>query len=146
MAQAGAFTPEKLTPQPQIDEVFGLPTVVDMLQKLESAADDWSQKTAHSLRQRSPLMLQVVLEQIRCARQMSLADDLRMERDMVHHCFHLRPVSESETVEGIRALAVDKDHSPKWKPARVEDVDGSEVARFFASPWPSEHHPLRDLS
>jgi len=31
LAQAGALTPEKLTPQPQIDDVFGLPTVADML-------------------------------------------------------------------------------------------------------------------
>ena len=146
LAQAGALSPEKLTPQPQIDEVFGLPTVAGMLSRLESASDEWSQKTAQALRQRSPLMLHVVLEQIRRARQMSLADDLRMERDMVHHCFHLRAVSDSETVEGIRALAVDKDHSPQWKPVRVEDVEVTEAARFFASPWASEHHPLRDLS
>ena len=146
LAQAGAMAPEKLTPQPQIDEVFGLPSMADMLHKLESATDEWSQKTAHVLRHRSPLMLHVVLEQIRRARQMSLADDLRMERDMVYHCFHLRSVADSDTVEGIRALAVDKDHSPNWKPARVEDVDLSEAAGFFVSPWPSDHHPLRDLS
>jgi enoyl-CoA hydratase/carnithine racemase len=146
LAQAGAMTPEKLTPQPLIDEVFGLSTLADMLLKLEAATDEWSQKTAHVLRHRSPLMLHVVLEQIRRARQLSLADDLRMERDMVHHCFHLRSVADSESVEGIRALAVDKDHTPNWKPARVEDVDLSEAARFFASPWPSDHHPLRDLA
>lgn len=146
LAQAGAMTPEKLTPQPQIDEVFGLPSIADMLVKLESATDEWSQKTAHVLRHRSPLMLHVVLAQIRRARQMSLADDLRMERDMVHHCFHLRSVADSDTVEGIRALAVDKDHTPNWKPARVEEVDLSEAARFFVSPWPSDHHPLRDLA
>ena len=146
LAQAGAMTPEKLTPQPQIDEVFGLPSVADMLTRLESSSDEWSQKTAHTLRHRSPLMLHVVLEQIRRARQMSLADDLRLERDMVHHCFHLRAVADSDTVEGIRALAIDKDHSPQWKPARVEEVDLSEAARFFVSPWPSDHHPLRDLS
>jgi enoyl-CoA hydratase/carnithine racemase len=146
LAQAGAMTPEKLTPQPQIDEVFGLPNLADMLVKLETATDEWSQKTAHVLRHRSPLMLHVVLEQIRRARQLSLADDLRMERDMVHHCFHLRSVADSDSVEGIRALAVDKDHKPNWKPARVEDVDLSEAARFFVSPWPSDHHPLRDLT
>jgi enoyl-CoA hydratase/carnithine racemase len=117
-----------------------------MLDKLESASDEWSQKTAQTLRQRSPLMLHVVLEQIRRARQLGLADDLRMERDMVHHCFHLRAVGDSETVEGIRALAVDKDHSPQWKPARIEEVDASEAARFFVSPWPADDHPLRALS
>ena len=146
LAQAGAMTPEKLSPQPLIDEVFGLPTVSDMLLQLESATDEWSQKTAQALRHRSPLMLHVVLEQIRRARQMSLADDLRMERDMVHHCFHLRAVTDSDTVEGIRALAVDKDHSPNWKPARIEEVDAGEAARFFTSPWPLDDHPLRDLA
>lgn len=145
MAQAGALAPERLMPQPQIDEVFGLPSVAEILTQLETSDDEWSQTTAHTLRHRSPLMLLVVLEQIRRARQMGLADDLRMERDMVHHCFHLRPVSDSETVEGIRALAVDKDHSPRWKPARVEEVDPTEAARFFVSPWSSSQHPLRDL-
>jgi enoyl-CoA hydratase/carnithine racemase len=146
LAQSGALTPEKLSPQPQIDEVFGLPSITAILTKLESGTDEWSQQTTRALRLRSPLMLHVVLAQIRRARQMSLADDLRMERDMVHHCFHLRAVADSDTVEGIRALAVDKDHSPKWKPALLEDVDVSEAARFFASPWTPDQHPLRDLS
>ena len=146
LAQSGALTPEKLSPQPQIDEVFGLPSITAILTKLESGTDEWSQQTTRALRLRSPLMLHVVLAQIRRARQMSLADELRMERDMVHHCFHLRAVADSDTVEGIRALAVDKDHSPKWKPALLEDVDVSEAARFFASPWTPDQHPLRDLS
>ena len=145
LAQPGSLAPEKLQPQPQIDAIFGLPDVQAMLGALESASDEWSQKTAHTLRARSPLMLHVVLEQIRRARSMGLADDLRMERDLVHHCFHLRPVQDSETVEGIRALAVDKDHAPKWQPARVEEVDTAEVARFFVSPWHSDNHPLRHL-
>jgi len=146
LAQPGSLPPEKLAPQPQIDAIFGLPSVQAMLDALDAASDEWSQHTAKTLRARSPLMLHVVLEQIRRARGMGLADDLRMERDMVHHCFHLRAVSESETVEGIRALAVDKDHSPQWKPARVEAVDATEVARFFVSPWSSDHHPLRHLA
>ena len=76
---------------------------------------------------------------------MSLADDLRMERDMVHHCFNLRSTDKSETVEGIRALAVDKDHSPRWQPARIEDVSSAEVSAFFASPWAASAHPLATL-
>jgi enoyl-CoA hydratase len=90
-------------------------------------------------------MLHVALEQVRRARTMSLADDLRMERDLVRHCFHLRPGAASETVEGIRALVVDKDHSPRWNPARIEDVTREQVAAFFASPWPAWSHPLRNL-
>ena len=89
-------------------------------------------------------MLHVVLEQIRRARGMDLAADLRMERDMVRHCFYLRP-GQSETVEGIRALAVDKDHAPRWNPARIEDVTPAMWHPFFDSPWPAHAHPLAAL-
>ncbi len=77
---------------------------------------------------------------------MDLADDLRMERDMVRHCFYLRADRKSETLEGIRALAVDKDHHPRWSPERIEDVELNEVAQMFASPWPAHSHPLKDLA
>jgi hypothetical protein len=37
-------------------------------------------------------------------------------------------------VEGIRALAVDKDHSPRWNPASIEEVSDAEWQAFFDSP------------
>ena len=129
----------------QIDQYFSLSTVGAIVTALEAADTDWARTAAATLRKRSPLMLHVVLEQIRRARGMGLADDLRMERDMVRHCFYLRP-GQSETVEGIRALAVDKDHAPQWNPGRIEDVTPEMVAPFFASPWPAHAHPLANLA
>ena len=119
--------------------------VKHIVDALEASDDRWALKTAATLRKRSPLMLHVVLEQIRKARGMSLADDLRMERDMVYQCFHLRAGLESETVEGIRALAIDKDYQPQWKPDRIEAVKPGMADAFFASPWSAETHPLRHL-
>ena len=137
---------EWIRPDAHIDGFFSLLRVKHIVDALEKAKDDrWAQKTAALLRKRSPMMLHVTLEQIRRARQMSLADDLRMERDMVHHCFHDRPGTASETVEGIRALAVDKDYAPKWNPARIEDVKPGMADAFFVSPWAALMHPLRDL-
>lgn len=127
-----------------VDQHFALPDASAIVASLEASADDWARHTAVTLRKRSPLMLHVVLEQIRRARSLDLAQDLRMERDMVHRCFHLRP-GQSETVEGIRALAVDKDHQPRWNPGRVEEVPATLVAQFFSSPWSASEHPLRDL-
>ena len=129
-----------------IDAHFSRLRVKHMVDSLESAKDDpWALKMAAVLRKRSPLMLHVTLEQIRRARSMSLTDDLRMERNIVHQCFHLRPGAASETVEGIRALAVDKDYKPQWTPARIEDVKPGMADAFFESPWTAETHPLRDL-
>ena len=112
------------------------------------------QATGHTqaldaLHKRSPLMLAVTLEQIRKARHMNLSDELRMERDMVRHSFHPqhlnRTPSQSDTVEGIRALAVDKDHAPRWSPTHIDEVTPEMVTPFFTSPWPAAAHPLRDL-
>ncbi len=130
----------------RIDRFFGLESVAAITAALEADTSEWATKTAATLRKRSPLMLAVTLDQLRRARTMSLGDDLRMERDMVHACFHLRPGTASETMEGIRALAVEKDHSPKWNPPRIEDVAPGMVEAFFASPWTQADHPLRELA
>ena len=127
-----------------IDRFFALPTVQEITSALEGDATSWARDTAALLRKRSPLMLHVTLEQVRRGRGMELADNLRMERDLVRHCFHLRP-GASETVEGIRALAIDKDQQPRWDPPRIEDVTPEMVRPFFESPWPLHAHPLRHL-
>ena len=132
---------------PQIDAHFSLLRVKHIVDSLEKdKTSPWAVKTAATLRKRSPLMLHVTLDLIRKARSMSLADDLRMERDLIANCFHLRPGTLSETVEGIRALAVDKDYAPKWNPLRIEDVKPGMADAYFASPWTADAHPLRDLT
>ena len=148
-----ATYPVSTDAEAQLDEevqaAFGLETVAAIEAALETSGTKPARAVAATLRHRSPLMLHVVLQQIRRARTMSLADDLRMERDLVHHCFHTahleRSGGTSETVEGIRALAVDKDFKPSWNPARLEDVGAGMVEPFFVSPWPADAHPLRNL-
>jgi enoyl-CoA hydratase/carnithine racemase len=134
----------------EINSFFSLSSVLEIITALEASGDAWAQQTAKTLRSRSPLMLHVVLEQIRRGRQLNLTQNLQMERGLVRHCFftaHLgRTGAQSETVEGIRALAVDKDHQPRWNPSRVEAVTPDMVNPFFTSPWPDFAHPLAHLS
>ena len=137
--------PHELFDRDLIDRFFSRDSVAAIVAALEADGSPWCDATAAALRKRSPLMQVVTLEQLRRGRSMALADVLRMERDLVRHCFHLRPLPASETVEGIRALAIDKDQRPNWMPARIEEVDPQEVAAFFASPWPAHAHPLRAL-
>ena len=129
---------------------FGMDSISAIVSALDAQGTEAAKAVAATLRHRSPLMLHVVLEQIRRARSLSLADDLRMERGLVQHCFytaHLeRSGARSETVEGIRALAIDKDFKPAWNPARIEDVTPQMVTPFFVSPWSADAHPLRNLA
>lgn len=133
----------------EIDHCFSQDDLTAILAALKADPSTWSHHTLSTLRRRSPLMLHVVLAQIRRARTLSLADDLRMERDLVEHCFHPhhlgREAAQSETVEGIRAIAIDKDNAPRWRPGRIEDVSAAMVEPFFKSPWSPDEHPLRHL-
>jgi enoyl-CoA hydratase/carnithine racemase len=129
----------------RIDRFFSLANVSAIVAALEADGSDWATDAAAALSKRSPLLLHVTLEQLRRGRSMSLAAVLRMERNLVRHCFHPGPGNQSETVEGIRALAIDKDQRPHWNPGRIEDVAPAAVAAFFASPWPPHAHPLRHL-
>ncbi len=133
----------------ELDLHFSLDTVAGIVHSLEADESPWAQKTALQLRQKSPLMLHVSLEQLCRARGMTLAQDLRMERGMMRHCFnpvHLNlSAKQSETVEGIRAQAIDKDRAPQWHPARIEDVTPAMVTPFFTPPWPALAHPLGGL-
>jgi enoyl-CoA hydratase/carnithine racemase len=129
-----------------IDRAFAAPDLAAIVAALAAEQGEFAASLRETLSHRSPLMMAVTLELIRRARTMTLADDLRLERGLVRHCFHLRPGAASETLEGIRALVVDKDHAPRWNPAALTDVDAAMVAAWFASPWPPHAHPLRDLA
>jgi len=65
---------------------------------------------------------------------------LRLERTLVRHNFE-----NGEVLEGIRALVVDKDNAPQWKPSSLEEVGEAAVQRFFQPVWPDYAHPLRHL-
>lgn len=58
----------------------------------------------------------------------------------VFYTAHLeRSGHASETVEGIRALAIDKDYKPVWNPARLSDVTAAMVEPFFVNPGARRH-------
>jgi enoyl-CoA hydratase/carnithine racemase len=133
----------------KIDHYFSLDSVTAIVRAMAQDSTDWARLTVDQLRQRSPLMLHVAFEQIRRARQLTLAEDLRMERDLMRHVFfpqHLaRRGAQTEAAEGIRALVIDKDNAPRWQPSRIEDVTFEMVTPFFSSPWTDHCHPLRGL-
>ena len=141
--------PAATLPLDTVARCFAQPDVLRIVQALEKEPGEWAAATTKALHTHSPLMLQVTLEQIRRGGSMSLADELRMERDMVRHCFNTRHLDRfmaaTETMEGIRALVIDKDRAPKWNPPRLEEVTPDMVAGFFQSPWPAAAHPLRFL-
>jgi len=128
-----------------IERHFALPHVEAMTHSLRSDGSDWARAALQHLQGNSPLMMKVTLRQIRMARHMGLAEVFRLERNLVRQCFALRKGAASETVEGVRALVIDKDHQPRWNPATLAEVSPEQVDAFFEPPWPNHIHPLRHL-
>jgi enoyl-CoA hydratase/carnithine racemase len=130
--------------RPGIDEHFSKPTVRAIFASLDAETRieyaDWAAQTAKLMHSRSPTMLCVALSQLRRGKDMSLAACFRMELAMAHHCFE-----QGDFLEGVRALIIDKDKSPRWTPSRIEDVTDSMVDAFFRNPWTTGRHPLATL-
>ena len=115
-----------------------------ILESLQADTDDalkpWAQKTADDIMQRSPTMLEVTKRQIENGHTLSIAQCLRLEYNMMMQVF-----DHPDVVEGIRALAIDKDNQPRWNPVRLQDVNITNIDAFFAPRWSADAHPLYNL-
>ncbi|MBO9508729.1 enoyl-CoA hydratase/isomerase family protein [Thalassospira sp. A3_1] len=110
----------------EIDKLFGADTVADIFAALDASSTDFAKETAKILRSKSPIAVCVTFEQIRQGRDMTLEQDLAMEFRLSQ-----RTVRMPDLFEGVRAVIVDKDHSPKWQHADIGQVDPRDVAAYF---------------
>lgn len=74
----------------------------------------------------SPTSLKVTLQQLSLGAKLNLAECLRMEFRLGNQ--HVR---DSDFAEGVRALLIDKDNQPKWKPPTLEEVTNDRVSKLF---------------
>jgi enoyl-CoA hydratase/carnithine racemase len=125
-----------------IDLHFSKASVAAILSSLESETRcaAWADETAKLMRSRSPTLLSVTLRQLQRGAGLSLADCFRMELGMAAHSFE-----QGDFLEGVRAVLIDKDNRPHWRPSRIEDVTDAMIDAFFTEPWRAAEHPLAAL-
>lgn len=117
-----------------IDRVFGLPSLAEIVEALENASltSDFAARTLATMKTKSPLSMALSLEQMRRGARLSFESAMTLEMRIVTRVAH-----GTDFYEGVRAVIIDKDQKPVWSPARIEDVDPHEVARYF-SPLPND--------
>lgn len=103
--------------------------------------DAWLQRAAKTFLAGSPGSARLSFTLLKRVRHKSLADAFREEYIVTLQCG-----VQGDLQEGIRALIIDKDKQPHWRPATPAEANHAWVQRFFDVPWPSgEQHPLQDL-
>ncbi|MBL4899587.1 MAG: enoyl-CoA hydratase/isomerase family protein [Colwellia sp.] len=113
-----------------------LKEIVDEILVIETD-DKWFTRAQKSLKHGSALSASLTYQQIQIGASLSLADCFRMELNL-----SVKSGKFGEFSEGVRALLIDKDNSPKWHFSSVEMVDKKVVDWFFESKWSQEEHPL----
>ena len=116
-----------------IDRIFAAPRVEDIVAALEAEAASggeeaqWAGGVAAAIAGKAPLSLKLALAQMRRGRDWTFADCMRAEWRIVS-----RVAYGEDFYEGIRAVIIDKDNRPRWRPATLAEVSEAEIARHFA--------------
>jgi enoyl-CoA hydratase len=114
----------------EIDRLFAHDRVEDVLSALETEANRgnaWAQKTAATIRTKSPTSLKIALQQVRRGGNWDFAACMRAEFRIVSRIVH-----EPDFYEGVRAVIVDKDNAPRWQPAALAGLSDADLERHFA--------------
>ena len=78
-------------------------------------------------RTKSPTSLKIALAQIAARQVLPFEECMKIEFRIVS-----RIVYGHDMYEGVRAVIIDKDNAPRWRPAALAEVSDDEVARYFA--------------
>jgi enoyl-CoA hydratase len=116
-----------------IDQTFAAGSIEEILALLDAEAATassyarWAGDVAATIRSKAPLSLKIALSQVRRGRNSSFEKCMQTEFRIVS-----RVAYGHDFYEGIRAVIIDKDNRPQWRPATLAEVTAARVERHFA--------------
>ncbi len=125
--------PAPTLPRALIDQAFSGNEIrairddLDGLARTDGEAGDLARDWQKTLSSRSPTSLCLALRQMREGCQLDIEAVMQMEYRILS-----RIVRGSDFYEGVRAVLIDKDNSPIWNPARLDDIDPAQIDAHFS--------------
>jgi len=125
-----------------LQKLVGVPHVVGAVQRiLDDRHDDpWLAANRQRLADGCPTTAHLIWRMRERHRHSSLADTFRDELNLSVQC-----TRHADLAEGVRALLIDKDKTPRWSYPDVASVPVSAIDDFLAPLWSPAEHPLGDL-
>ncbi|XP_004081718.1 3-hydroxyisobutyryl-CoA hydrolase, mitochondrial [Oryzias latipes] len=111
-----------------IDRLFSASSMEGIMQNLKADGSEFAKKQAEVLSKMSPTSLKITYRQLQAGATLSLQEVLVMEYRLSQACMR-----GCDFYEGVRAVLVDKDQSPKWNPSTLEEVSEQSVDECFSS-------------
>jgi enoyl-CoA hydratase/carnithine racemase len=105
-----------------IDHCFSAPTVSDIITRLHAIPSDWARSALDAMHHVSPSSMHWTLRALRRGRTLTLQQALEHELALTR-----TTMAHPDFVEGVRAMVVDKDRKPAWRPASVDAVDPAAI-------------------
>jgi len=116
----------------------------DALAQLDAAfaEDSWTQRAVATYRHGCPVTAALTYALYHRVADLSIEQVLYLETNVAVNC-----AANPDFKEGVRALLIDKDRSPKWSSSLAEclSVEGrAYIEQHFVNPYPQGEHPLND--
>lgn len=110
-----------------IEAVFDRPSVADIAAAAAAEPAGWGGEQWGLIEGRSPTSVRLAFAQLLRGRALTFDDAMRLEYRIVH-----RILAGHDFFEGVRAVLVDKDHAPRWRPATLAEIDEAVIEAHFA--------------
>lgn len=113
--------------QTSIGRHFSLGAVEAIMESLAREDSAWAAEQLKILKGKSPTSLKITFRQIREGAGLKFEDCIKMEWRLANRC-----ATGHDFYEGVRALLIDKDNTPRWSPATLAEVTDADVDAYFA--------------
>lgn len=110
-----------------IDACYSPDAVEEIFARLQASRSEAAHAALATLQRMSPASLKITLRNIRSA----LSFDKVEQSFQQDYRISLACIAGHDFIEGIRAVIVDKDRKPVWRPAKLQDVSSESVDHYF---------------
>lgn len=113
--------------QHEIQHCFADVTVEAIMERLQQSSHLLCQEACSAMQKKSPTSLKVTLQALNNGKNMDFDACMRQEFRLVS-----RFLLAHDFIEGIRALIIDKDQTPRWQPDTLAKVSIQTIEDYFA--------------